>query len=37
MFAGEGSYSFVISVDGEPVSRLRFSVRQRPEEQGSGL
>lgn len=30
VFQGEGSYSFVISVDGEPVSRLRFSVRARP-------
>lgn len=28
-FRSEGSYSFVISVDDEPVSRLRFSVRQR--------
>ena len=32
MFRKEGSYSFVISVDGEPVSRLRFSVRARPPE-----
>lgn len=31
VFRREGPYSFVISVDGEPVSRLRFSVRQRPE------
>jgi hypothetical protein len=30
-FTGEGAYSFVISVDDEPVSRLRFTVRQRPE------
>jgi Family of unknown function (DUF6941) len=30
VFVREGSYSFVISVDEEPVSRLRFSVRQRP-------
>jgi len=29
MFESEGSYSFVISVDDEPVSRLRFSVRAR--------
>ncbi len=29
MFEREGSYSFVISVDEEPVSRLRFSVRAR--------
>jgi len=29
-FAGEGPYSFVISVDDEPVSRLRFTVRARP-------
>ena len=28
----EGSYSFVISVDDEPVSRLRFSVKARPAE-----
>ncbi|MCI0425057.1 MAG: hypothetical protein L0Z49_10035 [Actinobacteria bacterium] len=31
MFQAEGSYSFVISVDDEPVSRLRFMVRSRPE------
>jgi len=31
MFGREGSYSFVISVDEEPVSRLRFSVRARLE------
>jgi hypothetical protein len=31
MFQSEGSYSFVISVDDEPVSRLRFTVRSRPE------
>lgn len=30
-FDREGAYSFVISVDGEPVSRLRFTVRARPE------
>ena len=30
LFAKEGSYSFVITVDGEPVSRLRFTVRARP-------
>ncbi len=35
LFAREGSYSFVISVDGDPLSRLRFSVRARPTEQGS--
>lgn len=29
MFEKEGSYSFVISVDDEPVSRLRFTVRLR--------
>lgn len=29
MFEREGSYSFVISVDDEPVSRLRFMVRAR--------
>jgi hypothetical protein len=29
-FEHEGAYSFVISVDEEPVSRLRFTVRQRP-------
>lgn len=28
-FDREGAYSFVISVDGDPVSRLRFSVRAR--------
>lgn len=28
-FDSEGDYSFVISVDEEPVSRLRFSVRAR--------
>jgi hypothetical protein len=32
LFGREGSYSFVISVDDEPVSRLRFSVRARPED-----
>lgn len=30
LFQKEGPYSFVISVDDEPVSRLRFAVRQRP-------
>jgi len=30
-FASEGAYSFVISVDDEPVSRLRFTVRRRPD------
>lgn len=30
VFRNEGSYSFVISVDAEPVSRLRFTVRARP-------
>ena len=30
MFQQEGPYSFVISVDEEPVSRLRFTVRARP-------
>jgi hypothetical protein len=30
LFSGEGSYSFVITVDGVPVSRLRFMVRARP-------
>lgn len=30
VFQQEGSYSFVISVDDEPVSRLRFMVRARP-------
>lgn len=29
-FEHEGAYSFVISVDDEPVSRLRFTVRERP-------
>ena len=29
LFEKEGSYSFVISVDDEPVSRLRFAVRER--------
>lgn len=32
-FLHEGAYSFVISVDDEPVSRLRFAVRQRPTNQ----
>ena len=32
LFGREGSDSFVISVDDEPVSRLRFSVRARPED-----
>ncbi len=30
VFPQPGSYSFVISVESEPVSRLRFIVRQRP-------
>lgn len=30
-FEHEGAYSFVISVDDEPVSRLRFTVRERPD------
>ena len=30
MFEQEGHYSFVISVEDEPVSRLRFMVRQQP-------
>ena len=30
LFERDGSYSFVISVDDEPVSRLRFAVRERP-------
>jgi hypothetical protein len=30
LFSKEGSYSFVITVDDEPVSRLRFMVRARP-------
>jgi hypothetical protein len=34
-FDHEGAYSFVISVDDEPVSRLRFTVRQRPANQPS--
>lgn len=29
-FDHEGAFSFVISVDDEPVSRIRFTVRQRP-------
>ncbi len=29
-FDHEGAYSFVISVDDEPVSRIRFTVRARP-------
>ncbi len=35
-FASEGSYSFVISVDEDPVSRLRFAVRQRPQRSPAG-
>ncbi|MFQ5522978.1 MAG: hypothetical protein ACE5F5_05310 [Acidimicrobiia bacterium] len=31
VFTGSGPYSFVISVDDEPVSRLRFTVRRRPD------
>ncbi len=34
LFRSEGSYSFVISVDDEPLSRLRFAVRSRPGETG---
>jgi hypothetical protein len=30
LFPAEGSYSFVITVDDETVSRLRFMVRSRP-------
>jgi hypothetical protein len=30
-FSYEGAYSFVISVDEEPVSRIRFTVRARPD------
>ena len=30
-FDSEGAYSFVISVDDEPVSRIRFTVRVRPQ------
>jgi hypothetical protein len=33
-FDDEGAYSFVISVDDEPVSRIRFTVRQRPDPVG---
>lgn len=36
LFEREGSYSFVISVDDEPVSRLRFSVRERPSKRDEG-
>jgi len=36
LFGREGSYSFVISVDDEPVSRLRFAVRARPGDQSAG-
>ena len=36
LFGREGSYSFVISVDDEPVSRLRFSVRARPADPDPG-
>jgi hypothetical protein len=35
-FDHEGAYSFVISVDDEPVSRLRFTVRERPATKLSG-
>ena len=31
-FDSEGAYSFVISVDDQPVSRIRFSVRIRPQQ-----
>lgn len=37
LFVAEGSYSFVIAVDDEPVSRLRFTVRARPADPPSGL
>lgn len=30
VFREQGPYSFVISVDDQPVSRLRFTVRERP-------
>ena len=30
-FDHDGNYSFVISVDDEPVSRIRFTVRERPQ------
>lgn len=30
-FEREGAYSFVISVDEDPVSRIRFAVRARPQ------
>lgn len=30
VFGHEGSYSFVISVDDDPLTRLRFAVRLRP-------
>jgi hypothetical protein len=30
LFEREGEFSFVISVEGEPVTRLRFAVRARP-------
>lgn len=36
LFGHEGSYSFVISVDEEPVSRLRFTVRARITEPSAG-
>jgi hypothetical protein len=36
LFQREGSYSFVISVDDEPVSRLRFAVRKREVPPGAG-
>jgi len=31
-FDHEGAYSFVISVDDQPVSRIRFTVRTRPQQ-----
>lgn len=34
-FEREGAYSFVISVDREPVSRIRFTVRTRPGPRGA--
>ena len=32
-FEHDGPYSFVVSVDDEPVSRIRFTVRARPQPQ----
>ncbi len=36
LFRRDGSYSFVISVDDVPVSRLRFAVRQRGDPPSDG-